>query len=77
MKVGLIGTGAIANMHARAYRNIGFELAACYNKTEARGRDFAGKWNAEFVGSVRGAVPVTRVSIMSTSVVFPILISNR
>jgi predicted dehydrogenase len=51
--VGLIGTGAIANMHARAYRNIGFELVACANKTEARGRDFAQRWNAEFIGSTR------------------------
>jgi UDP-N-acetyl-2-amino-2-deoxyglucuronate dehydrogenase len=51
MKVGLIGTGAIANMHARAYKNIGLELAACYNKTEARGREFAEKWNVAFVGS--------------------------
>jgi UDP-N-acetyl-2-amino-2-deoxyglucuronate dehydrogenase len=52
MKVGLIGTGAIANMHARAYHNIGFELVACYNKTEARGREFAQKWNAQLMGSV-------------------------
>jgi UDP-N-acetyl-2-amino-2-deoxyglucuronate dehydrogenase len=51
MKVGLIGTGAIANMHARAYRNIGFELVACYNKTEARGREFAEHWNAMLVES--------------------------
>ena len=51
MKVGLIGTGAIANMHARAYRNIGFELVACYNKTEARGREFAEHWNAKLVES--------------------------
>jgi UDP-N-acetyl-2-amino-2-deoxyglucuronate dehydrogenase len=53
MRVGLIGTGAIANMHARAYRNIGFELVACHNKTETRGRDFAQRWNAEFVNSTR------------------------
>ena len=53
MKVGLIGTGAIANMHARAYRNIGFQIAACSNKTAARGRDFAQRWNAEFVPSAR------------------------
>ena len=51
MKVGVIGTGAIANMHARAYRNIGFEIAACYNKTEARGKDFAQRWSTKFVGS--------------------------
>ncbi|HEY6987887.1 MAG TPA: Gfo/Idh/MocA family oxidoreductase [Bryobacteraceae bacterium] len=49
MKVGLIGTGAIANKHALAYRNIGFELVACSNKTESRGREFAERWSAEFV----------------------------
>ncbi len=53
MKVGLIGTGAIANMHARAYRNLGFELLACSNKTEARGRDFAHKWNLQYVPTTR------------------------
>jgi UDP-N-acetyl-2-amino-2-deoxyglucuronate dehydrogenase len=53
MKIGIIGTGAIANMHARAYRNIGFEIAACSNKTEARGRDFAQRWNTEFIPSTR------------------------
>jgi predicted dehydrogenase len=51
MKVGLIGTGAIANKHAHAYRNIGFELVACSNKTDSRGRDFAGRWGAEFIPS--------------------------
>jgi predicted dehydrogenase len=40
-------------MHARAYRNLGFELVACSNKTETRGRDFALKWNLEFVPSTR------------------------
>ena len=49
MKVGLVGTGAIANKHAQAYQNIGFELIACANKTESRGREFAARWNATFV----------------------------
>ena len=49
MRVGLLGTGAIANKHAQAYRNIGFELVACSNKTEARGREFAARWGAEFI----------------------------
>ena len=48
-RVGLLGTGAIANKHAQAYKNIGFELVACSNKTEARGREFASRWGAEFV----------------------------
>ena len=49
MRVGILGTGAIANKHAQAYKNIGFEVAACSNKTESRGREFAAKWGAEFV----------------------------
>ncbi len=48
MKVGILGTGAIANKHAQAYQNIGFELVACSNKTESRGREFADRWGAEF-----------------------------
>jgi hypothetical protein len=31
LRVGIIGTGAIASKHALAYRNIGFEIAACTN----------------------------------------------
>ncbi|HEX7361482.1 MAG TPA: Gfo/Idh/MocA family oxidoreductase [Bryobacteraceae bacterium] len=53
MKVGILGTGAIANKHAEAYRNIGFELVACWNRTEARGREFAQRWGAEFISDYR------------------------
>lgn len=53
MKVGILGTGAIANKHAQAYKNIGFELTACSNKTESRGREFARRWGAEFVPDSR------------------------
>jgi len=49
MRVGILGTGAIANKHAQAYRNIGFELVACSNKTESRGREFAQRWGCSFV----------------------------
>lgn len=49
MRVAILGTGAIANKHAQAYRNIGFDLVACSNKTAARGEEFAARWNAEFV----------------------------
>ncbi len=53
MKVGILGTGAIANKHAQAYRNIGFDLIACSNKTEPRGREFGERWGAEFVPSYK------------------------
>jgi predicted dehydrogenase len=49
MKVGILGTGAIANKHAQAYRNIGFHLVACSNKSEQRGREFAERWGARFI----------------------------
>jgi predicted dehydrogenase len=49
MKVAILGTGAISNKHAQAYKNIGFEITACSNKTEARGREFAAKWDTRFV----------------------------
>jgi UDP-N-acetyl-2-amino-2-deoxyglucuronate dehydrogenase len=49
MRVGLIGTGAIAEKHALAYKNIGFELAVCSNRSVERGRAFAERHNARFV----------------------------
>ena len=51
MKVGIIGTGAIAGKHAQAYKNIGFELTACTDRTVEKGRNFAAAWGAEFVAS--------------------------
>jgi UDP-N-acetyl-2-amino-2-deoxyglucuronate dehydrogenase len=49
MKVGILGTGAIANKHAQAYRNIEFEVIACSNRSEERGREFAARWDAVFL----------------------------
>ena len=52
MRVGIIGTGAISSKHALAYRNIGFEIAACTNNTTSRGQEFAAAHGAEFVTTV-------------------------
>ncbi|HEY1767452.1 MAG TPA: Gfo/Idh/MocA family oxidoreductase [Terracidiphilus sp.] len=49
MKVGIIGTGAIAGKHAQAYKNIGYHVTACTDRTAERGRKFADAWGAEFV----------------------------
>jgi len=49
MNVGMIGTGAISNMHAQACRNIGFRLRVCTDIDEEAGRRFAGRHGAEFV----------------------------
>jgi len=51
MRVGVIGTGAIAWKHAQAYRNIGYQITACTDRTEEKGRKFAEAWGAEFVAT--------------------------
>jgi len=47
----MIGTGAISNMHARAYKNIGFELTVCTDINATYGRKFAGQHGCEFVST--------------------------
>jgi predicted dehydrogenase len=49
MRVGIIGTGAISHMHARAYRAIGFEVTACTDIFPAAGEKFAAQWGCRFV----------------------------
>ena len=51
MRVGIIGTGAIARKHAQAYRNIGYTVAACTNRDVDRGRAFAEAAGAEYVST--------------------------
>jgi UDP-N-acetyl-2-amino-2-deoxyglucuronate dehydrogenase len=51
MKVGIIGTGAIAWKHAQAYKNIGYQIIACTNGNEEKGRKFAAAWGADFVAT--------------------------
>lgn len=47
MRVGMIGTGAIAHKHAQAYKNVGFEITVCTDKREEAGRDFAARHGCE------------------------------
>ena len=51
MRVGIIGTGAISQMHARVYKKIGFDLTVCTDITEQYGRKFADQHGAEFVST--------------------------
>jgi UDP-N-acetyl-2-amino-2-deoxyglucuronate dehydrogenase len=51
MKVGIIGTGAIAWKHAQAYKNIGYAVTAATDRTEEKGQKFAAAWGAEFVAT--------------------------
>jgi predicted dehydrogenase len=50
MRVGIIGTGAVARKHAQAYLNIGYRIAVCGNFREEPGRAFASQFGAQFVG---------------------------
>lgn len=52
MRVGMIGTGAIAAKHALAYRNIGYSITACTNRNAAKGRQFAEANGAAYVDTV-------------------------
>ncbi len=49
MKVGIIGTGAIARKHAEAYRNIGYQVTVCTNQRAETGEQFAARYGAKFV----------------------------
>ena len=49
LRVGIIGTGAIAAKHAAAYRNISFQITACTNHTAAKGMEFNWVWSASIV----------------------------
>lgn len=51
MNVGIIGTGAIAGKHAQAYKNIGYRVTACTDRTAERGKKFADTWGAEFAST--------------------------
>ena len=53
MKVGLVGTGAIAHKHAESYREIGYTLVAVSNRGVEKGREFADQYGAEFVADYR------------------------
>ena len=49
MRVGLIGTGAIARLHAKAYESLGYSLRACTGFRREHARRFAEEHGAEFV----------------------------
>ncbi len=51
VKIGIIGTGAIAAKHAQAWLNIGCPVVACTNQSETKGRAFAARFGALFLES--------------------------
>ena len=53
MRVGVIGTGAIANLHARAYKNIGYTVRVFAEPDDAAAGRFAAATGAERAPSLR------------------------
>lgn len=53
MNVGLVGTGAIAHKHAESYSEINYRLVAVSDLFAEKGREFARKYDTEFVGACR------------------------
>jgi UDP-N-acetyl-2-amino-2-deoxyglucuronate dehydrogenase len=51
VRVGIIGTGAVAQKHAQAYANIGYQLKVCTDNDPQMGRAFATRYGCEFVPS--------------------------
>jgi len=49
LRVGIIGTGAISNKHAQAYKNIGYQVTVCTDIFPEAGKKFAERWGCEFV----------------------------
>ena len=64
MRVAIIGTGAIAGKHAQAYKNIGYQLTACTDRTPEHGRKFAETWGAEFVATPEELAPRADVDFL-------------
>ena len=63
MRVGLIGTGAIAHKHAQAYGELGYKLAAAANRNADKGRAYAAycRPTATLNGIVRRATTIVVV----------------
>jgi predicted dehydrogenase len=51
MRVGIIGTGAIANLHARVYRRVGFSIIVCTDVVADTARRFASEHGCEVVAT--------------------------
>jgi UDP-N-acetyl-2-amino-2-deoxyglucuronate dehydrogenase len=61
VRVGIIGTGAVAHKHAQAYSNLGFSLTVCTNSDPNAGRAFAERYGCEFVSTYQEVCQHARV----------------
>lgn len=64
MKIGLLGTGAISHMHARAYKNLGWPVVACSDINPAAGQKFAQTYGCEFVPDLESLAKHPEVEVL-------------
>jgi predicted dehydrogenase len=64
LRIGVIGTGAISNKHAQAWRNIGCRVTACTDVHEPAGRAFAERNAAEFLPSYQDVCAHPNVDVV-------------
>jgi UDP-N-acetyl-2-amino-2-deoxyglucuronate dehydrogenase len=67
MRIGLIGTGAVAQKHAQAYENIGYRVAVCTNRDPEKGRRFASRYGCLFVPSFEDVCAHPEVDFVDVS----------
>ncbi len=64
MRVGIIGTGAIAHKHAQAYKNIGWEVAASTNIVREAGEVFVAQCGGDFCATWEDVVKHPQVDLV-------------
>jgi predicted dehydrogenase len=64
MRIGIAGTGAIANLHAKVYKSIGFTVRACTDNWEPSGRTFAERNGVEFLPTLEDICRLPDVDII-------------
>lgn len=67
MRVGIIGTGGIAALHASAYHALGFPIVACTNTTAEKGRRFAAEHGADFIPTIEDLCRDPRIDFVDLS----------
>src|SRR5690606_404429 len=65
-RIGIIGVGAIAGMHAKAIRDIdGAEVVAASCRTEEKGRKFCQEYGGEWYGSYEALLDEAKPDVVT------------
>jgi len=64
LRIGLVGTGAIAHKHAQAYANIGYRVTACYNQNFDKGEAFATQYGGRVLDNLEAICSDPEVDVI-------------